>query len=485
VKKLSLDELDSCFEIINDPKNSVSIKFDGFYAFNEPAMQPSMPLFGASSDPDLDTLPRTAAIRITMLSLRFDDYSELSKSNKKALYLYKIAAEFQMLVQYKLPKPNAPTESAFRKSAVDRRDQIKLIKNQVTQLVVKIQSYELKNVAEQIIKEVLLITTPEESSILDELLLSLLSFGFDKVLDGVLHAVSGAAKGRLLDALTNPNGVLSGLMSKSGTGVLFDGEKVYDFLSKEDTFFESGMKKTLHSITTKYFADPESAVKHAASSAKAKKIQQADELRNLLIDYIEVLNLNLLKIQSHVDLVFNDGMPTGSLQSQGDEQLTDDGLDALYLFVFGYDYEGIINQFITDYTRNLKDIGLVEDVAGDAVTTMGFKDYRVATWLVWKSRAYLVLADVPFGRTPLPVRVYNAIPSQIKAAALKKTELAIANADDDFHGKTPILYASSPPLIPLDAAYSIDEGDLRYRYTNMMSRTRLDYPPDKPGTDSP
>jgi hypothetical protein len=63
--------------------------------------------------------------------------------------------------------------------------------------------------------------------------------------------------------------------------------------------------------------------------------------------------------------------------------------------------------------------------------------------------------------------------------------LAIANADDDFHGKTPILYASSPPLIPLDAAYSIDEGDLRYRYTNMMSRTRLDYPPDKPGTDSP
>ena len=152
------------------------------------------------------------------------------------------------------------------------------------------------------------------------------------------------------------------------------------------------------------------------------------------------------------------------------------------MFVFGYDYQAVITKFIDDYNANLKDIGLVNsDPPG--ILTAGFKDYRVATWLVWKSNAYLVLADVPFSRAALDVRVYNAIPKTIKAAALKKTELAIA-AYSDFGGRWPLLYASSPPLIPLDSVYAINAGELRSMYDNPATRDRVQYPAQKSGSEA-
>jgi hypothetical protein len=82
------------------------------------------------------------------------------------------------------------------------------------------------------------------------------------------------------------------------------------------------------------------------------------------------------------------------------------------------------------------------------------------------------------------VQVYNAIPITIRAAALKKTELAIAAYSDDFGGKWPILYPTSPPLIPLDHAYSTESADLRNMYANTATRDLIQYPPQKSGSEA-
>lgn len=488
---LSLDELDICIRIINDPKNPVSKTFDTSGTFLEiiplPATftLPASSYPNSSSLPSFDTLPRTTVIRITMLSLRFDDYSSITASKDKSLYLYKISDEFTGLLIYKLPAPNVSPKSGFFKSPDDRRREIAVIKDVISHLLIDINQFELKTVSEMIVREVLNAMTKDDS-IVAELITSLFAFGFEKILDLVVKSISGVVKEKLLDFLTSSNGTFSKLFINNGAGLLFDGNVVYDFLSNDDTFAESGMRKTLHTIVSKKFVDVDNVLKDAETFKNQKEIQQADELRNLLIDYVTMLEHGLQAISGRLDVVFKpDGNIDISSSAQGYELLTDYDLDALYMFVFGYDYKAVITKFIDDYNLNIKDIGLFQAVAPSLGSwTVGMKDYRLATWLIWKSRAYLVLADVPFSRKVLSVRVYHVIPKTIKAAALKKTQLTIEAYSSDFNGKWPIVFASTPPLIPIDNSYSIDARELSNLYSDYSPRDFVDYPNQKPAAAS-
>jgi hypothetical protein len=487
LRLLSLDELDLCFHIINDSKNPVSQTFDAFGTFLNHVELPSTFTVPAaqtlrSSLPSFNSLPRTTAIRITMVSLRFDDYTQLNQSKDRDLYLYKIADEYTGLLYNRLPQPNAPQDSSFHKDVDERHRQIEDIKSLVDLLVFDIGQLQMKTVSEMIVDEIFKAMAKEES-IVEELLGALLSFGFETVLEKVAGTITGVAKRALLNLVTSPN--FSRLFVNSGQ-VLFNAKVVEEFLSKEETFVESGMRKTLHTITSKAFVDVDKVMQEAESAKRQKEIKEADELRNLLIDYITMLGHTLLAIKARLSQVFK---ATGDIDisstTRGYDLLSDDDLDALYMFVFGYDYQAVINKFIEDYKANLKDIGLGKpEPPSFGSWNLGYKDYRVATWLVWKSKAYLVLADVPFSRAPLDVRVYNVIPKTIRAAALKKTELAIAAYSDDFGGKWPILYPTSPPLIPLDHAYSIESADLRNMYANPATRDRIQYPPQKSGSET-
>jgi hypothetical protein len=488
---LSLDELDLCFHIINDSKNTVSQTFDAFGTFLDPAELPSTFTVPAgptlqSSLPSFSSLPRTTAIRITMVSLRFDDYTQLNQSKQRDLYLYKIADEYTGLLYNRLPQPNAPKDTRFRKNTNDRSHQIEALKSLIEVMVSDITDFELKTVSQLIVDEILNSMAKEES-IVAELIGALLALGFEKVLETVVSTISGMARRELLNMLTSSNR-LAGLFVNNGPSVFFDSRAVYAFLTEEGETnkavhaVEAGMQKTLHAITSKAFIDVDKVMQAAEDAKRDEKIKEADELRNLLIDYITMLKHTLLAIKARLGQVYTAmGEINTSATDSGYDLLSDDDLDALYMFVFGYDYKVLITKFIEDYNANIKDIGLVENVPPSVGSwNVGVKDYRVATWLVWKAKAYLVLSDVPFSRAALDVRVYNAMPKTIKAAAVKKTELVIAAHSDDFGGKWPILYATSPPLIPLDHAYSIEAAELRNMYANVAARDRIQYPTDKP-----
>lgn len=140
LRLLSLDELDLCFHIINDSKNPVSQTFDAFGTFLNHVELPSTFTVPAaatlrSSLPSFNSLPRTTVIRITMVSLRFDDYTQLNQSKDRDLYLYKIADEYTGLLYNRLPQPNATQDSSFHKDVGERRRQIEDIKSLVDEMV--------------------------------------------------------------------------------------------------------------------------------------------------------------------------------------------------------------------------------------------------------------------------------------------------------------------------------------------------------------
>ena len=182
------------------------------------------------------------------------------------------------LLMNRLPQANAPVAPAFRKNAADRRRQIRDVQNLIAQLLIDINQFELKTVSQMIVTEILNSMAKEES-IVAELIGALLAFGFEKV-DAVVKTVAGFVKRGAMSTLTAPDGLFVKLFMNSGPSVVFDGNAVYEFLSKDETFFyKSGMRKTLHTITSKAFADPEKAMQAPERAQQQKEIQQADELR--------------------------------------------------------------------------------------------------------------------------------------------------------------------------------------------------------------